>query len=109
MKITCTVEELFTLQRNSEVEALIETNQILRQQNVSLDEHLSNARAEYRVQKENNVSRTTMRGIAEAFQYQNRGEKIAAVKVLREVLGCGLREAKYMIEGVPNDESLQGY
>lgn len=40
-----------------------------------------------------------LRKLSDAFQAANSGQKIQAIKIVREMTGCGLKEAKDVVEG----------
>lgn len=42
---------------------------------------------------------TDLRQWSAIFSYMNAGDKISAIKLLRSMAGCGLKEAKDVIEG----------
>jgi ribosomal protein L7/L12 len=45
-------------------------------------------------------SRSVMNQLSAAFQYMSNGDKIGAIKNVRNALGCGLKEAKDVVEGM---------
>jgi Ribosomal protein L7/L12 C-terminal domain len=46
-----------------------------------------------------NPPRVLMIRIADAFAEVSRGNKIYAIKAIRSAIGCGLKEAKDIVEG----------
>jgi ribosomal protein L7/L12 len=45
-------------------------------------------------------SRSVMNQLSAAFQYMSNGDKIGAIKNVRNALGCCLKEAKDVVEGM---------
>lgn len=107
MKIICEVHELAALQRNeevqqgkariiyleSEVERLHDAIYKANHRADSFEERLGTAASEL----------TSMCLISQAFREINNDSpnKIKAIKLIREALSCGLREAKNIVEGNP--------
>jgi ribosomal protein L7/L12 len=74
MKIECTLEEFKGMTEQGEAACITVPGVITR------DDHLA-------------------RKMGEAFRWNRDGNKINAIKIIREMLGLGLKEAKDLVEG----------
>jgi len=114
MKIECTTEELVALQRTTELESLQYEVVALRERNSSLEDRIANLKDHNTdlqrelVKPAATINGASMQQVSDLFKVYLGGanretpigaQKIAAIKAVREVFKCGLREAKFIIEG----------
>jgi ribosomal protein L7/L12 len=55
--------------------------------------------AKIQLQEPTFTSRSLLLRLSGAFAASQNGQKIAAIKLIREATGCGLKEAKDVVEG----------